>query len=349
MKQKEAFVIGIRADGNATLGMGHLMRCMSIAKAVEEQGGTAVFFVAETQAGAFLQEKGFACEVLGTDYKCMDTELPLLEEAVKKYGLQLWLVDSYQITHSYMQALGTLCPVFYLDDTGEQIYPAVGVINYNISGDALGYETRAPKGMQLLLGAAYAPVKTAFTQTPYELREEVQHILITMGGSDTLNITGHLCEELLHRLPKEAEFTLICGRFNPHLQELLKQQQENPQVHVLVDVADMWNKLAQADIVVSAAGSTMYELSAMGVPTVCCYYVENQRRIARGFAEKVGLCNAGDYGADPDTVLAKMTEAVCELMEQKTKREALAVRMKQVADGQGAQRIAEVLKESCCR
>ena len=79
---------------------------------------------------------------------------------------------------------------------------------------------------------------------------------------------------------------LICGRFNPHLQELLRLQDAEERVHVLVDVADMWNKLALADVVVAAAGSTMYELSTIGVPTVCCYYVENQRRLAEGFAER---------------------------------------------------------------
>ncbi len=337
--------IGIRADGNATLGMGHLMRCGSIAKALEKQGAECIFFVAEEQAGQFLQEKGFRCEVLDTDYLDMEAELPKLKEVATKYSISLWLVDSYQITQNYLRQLRAICPVFYLDDTGEKLLEADGLINYNIYGDELGYEDKCPTQMKLLLGAGYAPLKEEFVRTPYALQKEVHKILITMGGSDTLNITGAISQCLLQKLPEEIELTLICGRFNPHLQELLQLQEENSRVQVLVDVVDMWNKLAAADIAVSAGGSTMYELSAMGVPTVCCYYVENQRRIAEGFAGKVGLCNAGDYSVEPEATLARMVEAVCELVTNKTARESLSLRMKQVADGQGAMRLAKALLE----
>ena len=376
MKLNNKPIIAIRADGNETLGMGHLMRCMSIAKALEKQGAQCVFFVAQEQAGVFIKEKGFACEVLDTDYRDMEAELPRLRECVteslarllcgsempegekqkalpgiqiqeeamaEKLTPRLWLVDSYQITQNYLRELQKMCPVFYLDDTGAQAFAADGLINYNIYGDELGYEAKCPKEMKLLLGAGYAPVKEEFVQTPYAVREDVQNVLITMGGSDKLNITGVLSQSLLERLPEKIELTLICGRFNPHLQKLQQLQERNKRVHVLVDVADMWNKLAQADVAVSAAGSTMYELSAMGVPTVCCYYVENQRRIAEGFAKKIGMCNAGDFSAEQTAVLERMTEAVCELVADRTAREALSGRMKQVADGQGAVQIAREL------
>lgn len=344
-KENDKTIIGIRADGNAALGMGHLMRCISIAAALEKQGARCIFFTAGEQAGELLREKGFPCEVLDTDYRDMEAELPGLKKMAESYDLKLWLVDSYQITQSYVQVLRKSCPVIYLDDVGEQIYEADGLMNYNIYGDRLGYEARCPAHMRLFLGTDYVPVKEEFVTTPYTVREEVQNVLITMGGSDTLNITGQLSQSLLQRLPKEIGLTLICGRFNPHLQELMQLQESTHRVRVLVDVADMWNRLAQADLAVSAAGSTMYELSTMGVPTVCCFYVENQRRIAEGFEARVGMCNAGDYAAEPEMVLERLTEAVIDLAENKEMRKKLSARMKRVTDGQGAARLArEILK-----
>ena len=226
-------IIAIRADGNETLGMGHLMRCMSIAKALEKQGAHCVFFVAQKQAGAFIREKGFACEVLNTDYGDMEAELPRLSKMADDYVPMLWLVDSYQITQNYLQELRKMCPVFYLDDMGAQIFDTDGLINYNIYGDELGYEVKCPEKMKLLLGAGYAPVKEEFVMTPYTVREDVQNVLITMGGSDKLNITGQLSQSLLERLPQEIKLTLICGRFNPHLQELLQLQESNDSVLLL--------------------------------------------------------------------------------------------------------------------
>lgn len=341
MSEKKEPVIIIRADGNEVLGMGHLMRCMSIGKAFQKQGAKCVFLVAQEKAGAFVREKGFVCEVLHTDFAKMETEFPHIEATVNKYKPNLWLVDSYQVTDKYILELQKSCPVFVLDDMGERTLNADGIINYNIYGDKLRY-TKAEK-MKCLLGAKYAPVREEFSEVPYVVREKVSNVLITMGGSDKLDITGALCKSLLEGLPKEIDITLICGRFNPHLQELLLLQEAEERVHVLVDVTDMWNRLAMADVVVSAAGSTMYELSTMGVPTVCCYYVENQRRLAEGFAEKVGLCNAGDYSRDPGVVLQKMEAAVCELVDDGEQRRKLSRRMQDVTDGQGAARIATEL------
>ena len=302
MTDNKKIMVGIRADGNGKLGMGHLMRCMSIAYALQEQGMECIFYTAEQEAGSFLQERGFRCRVLYTDYQDMESELPFLKQMLKEDGCRLILIDSYQMTQKYIDELMKQCRVYYLDDTGDCRLTADGIINYNIYGQDLGYEAWCPFETRLLLGAEYAPVKKPFTETAYQVRDSVSRIMITMGGSDALNIAGQLTERLLGIMAEDVEIDLICGRFNPHLDTLKEMARQEQRIHVLVDVKDMWNKMAAADMVVSAAGSTMYELSAMGVPTVCCYYVENQRRIAEGFAEKVQMVNAGDFSADGEAV-----------------------------------------------
>lgn len=348
MKGNDIPIVAIRADGNESLGMGHLMRCMTIATACKMQGAMCVFFVAQEQAGVFVRERGFACKVLDTDYQDMEAELPRLREKLeeclteKKQRL-LWLVDSYQLTQIYLRELQKTGPVFYMDDTGEQVYEADGLINYNIYGDELEYIADETINMQLLLGVKYAPVREAFVRTPYCVREDVQNVLITMGGSDKLNITEALCRCLQEKLPKGINLTLICGRFNPHLNKLLQLQEAEEGIRILVDVPDVWKEFALADVAVAAAGSTLYELSAMGVPTVCCYYVENQRQVAEGFASKVGMYNAGDYAEEPEEVLKKMAEEVCKLVGDRKARKGLSERMKQVVTGQGASQIAKEL------
>lgn len=343
MNENHNPVILIRADGNENLGMGHLMRCMSIATALEKRNAKCIFIVAQEQAGTYVKEKGFVCEVLNTDYRHMEAELPLLEALAMKYLPKCWLVDSYQITQEYLTGLRKTAPVFYMDDTGENIYEADGLINYNIYGQDLGYEAKCPAGMKLLLGAGYAPVKREFLSIEYLIRDKVRNVLITMGGSDKLNIAGALCQCLLDSLPEEICITVICGRFNSHLEELNQLQSKESRIRILVDVPDMWNRMQETDIAVSAAGSTMYELSAMGVPTVCCYYVENQKRIAEGFASMIGMTNAGDYSQYPDETLSIITEVVCKLADSEEERERLSSCMKQIVDGQGAERIAKEL------
>lgn len=72
-------MILIRADGNARIGLGHLMRCLTIAEELAQQGDreNICFVCADEASGAFVRENGFRCHVLGTDYRDMESELPL--------------------------------------------------------------------------------------------------------------------------------------------------------------------------------------------------------------------------------------------------------------------------------
>ena len=73
-------MIYIRVDANREIGMGHMMRCLSIAEALMEKGEKVRFIVAAQDATDVLEQRGMSYTVLNTDYKNMDSELPLLDE-----------------------------------------------------------------------------------------------------------------------------------------------------------------------------------------------------------------------------------------------------------------------------
>ncbi len=342
------FDIAIRADGSAKIGMGHLMRCLSIALALKETEKNVLFITNNDQSKIFLEEKGFKSVLLTGEYDSMEAEVEDTLEIIKEYKIPVVLVDSYQATEKYLALLNAVVPVFYMDDLGRMGLTVKGLINYNIYGAMMGYQECYTAATRLVLGSSYAPVKAAFKNTPYAIRENVSNILITMGGSDALNIVGQLGELLLEHLPKDVKLTLVCGRFSPHLGSVLKLiETENGKgrVEVLTDVSDMWNVMQRCDLAIAAAGSTMYELCTMGVPTICCYYVENQRRMAECFGERTSMKNAGDFSEEPDHVLQEIVKHTLVLLKEENLRKKLSLEMQSVTDGMGAYRITEVLEE----
>lgn len=336
-------IIGIRADGNAKIGMGHLMRCLSVADALQKKQSKVIFITNNEQSESFLIQKGFFCHRLQGMYTGMDEEAEELCSILRTEKVSLLLADSYQVTEAYLKKIRKVCPVFYMDDLGSMSLPVDGLINYNIYGQDMGYEAFYPADTKLLLGSLYAPVKPEFLKTAYTVRREVRSILITMGGSDTLNIAGKLGERLLEEISPDITLTLICGRFSPHLSKLQGLSKKDKRVRVLTDVADMWNHMSACDLAVAAAGSTMYELCTLGVPTVCCYYVENQRRIAEAFGEKTSMLNAGDFSVEPIQVMERIVCEIQSLSADYSMRVQLSKEMKKMVDGQGAGRIAEAL------
>jgi spore coat polysaccharide biosynthesis predicted glycosyltransferase SpsG len=87
----------IRADGNSKIGMGHIMRCISVATAV--CGKKPVFITADGGCDKLIRDNGFDNIVLNTDYTQMESELPILGGILKDDDIIL--VDSYQVKHRY--------------------------------------------------------------------------------------------------------------------------------------------------------------------------------------------------------------------------------------------------------
>ena len=70
-------MICIRADGNSKIGTGHIMRCLSLADALWEQGKKITFVTAEPYFQQLILEHGYSCTVLGTTFDHMEEELTL--------------------------------------------------------------------------------------------------------------------------------------------------------------------------------------------------------------------------------------------------------------------------------
>ena len=123
----------IRADGNEQIGMGHIMRCLAIAKALKKQGCEVEFLLADDKPVKTLEEHGMAYHILFTYYDEMDVELPQLVLCLMGNGTKpTILIDSYYVTKFYVQNLKLLANVVLMDDNLTEVYPCDAVVNYNI-------------------------------------------------------------------------------------------------------------------------------------------------------------------------------------------------------------------------
>ena len=165
-------MIGIRADANSIIATGHMMRCITIARAIVMKGESVTFFMADKESERLL--KSFAGDefqgiVLGTDYRDMESELDNLEKELKDSNIKALLVDSYSVTKGYFERLSKICRVAYMDDLAKEAYPVDIVINYSGYSINMGYEKLyagvggfTAQDTRLLLGLKYAPLREQF-------------------------------------------------------------------------------------------------------------------------------------------------------------------------------------------
>lgn len=337
-------MVWIRADAGKEIGMGHVMRCLSIALALQERGQEVLFVLADDGAAGLLTEKGQAYTVLHTDYDRMEEELSLLLPMLEEKRPDMFLADSYFVTPAYLEQVGKYTKTAYLDDTFPFPCPADVVINYNIYGGKLPYREKAlPGNKEFLLGCDYVPLRKEFGQKAYRVNEQAENVLITTGGSDRYNLACRILEETLSCGETGSLcYHVVSGAFNVNHAKLQKMADEHPNVLLYRNVGNMAELMERCDIAISAGGSTMYELCAVGVPVICFSFVDNQEKIVETFVEKELVCYGGNYLTEGNQMPARIAEAV-RYLKDFGRRQVYSNRVKKLVDGAGADRIAEKL------
>lgn len=348
-------MIGIRADGNNQIGIGHIMRCLTIAEQLIQCGEEVIFIIADNGCKDIIRERGFHYEVLDTSFDDMNAESEKLKAVIFQHKIKKILIDSYYVTYEYLQQLREDVVTIYIDDIDRFPYPVDLLINYNVFATALEYpygivyneciqNSDIKKGdiTEVLAGPLYAPVRKEFAFERLPLTDTVGDILITLGGSDVYNLSFKIAQKLIKKT--NTRLHIVCGPFNIHKTKLHELEKAYQQICIHENVKEMWTLMKKCEIAVSAAGSTMCELAVAGVPTVTFSFVENQRRIAETFGRNNAAILAGHYIPEEEgEFLDKIYEGVNRLICEKQLREAILREADKLVDGHGARRIAQVI------
>ncbi|MDE6662655.1 MAG: UDP-2,4-diacetamido-2,4,6-trideoxy-beta-L-altropyranose hydrolase [Lachnospiraceae bacterium] len=340
-------VIGIRADVNDEVGMGHIMRCITIAKQLKKLGKNVVFFTADENGKELLEQAGMDWVCLNSEWNRMENEVAILKDVLKKKDCHKLLVDSYLVSIKYFEELSKLCKLTYIDDCFEEIYPVDMIINYNAYHVRFNYKEAYHNKAMLLLGTAYVPLREEFQGGHIEEGlGDFKHVLISCGGGDVYNaLAGVLNKTVEYEELNKVIFHTVVGKFNPNTEELERLEKAHENIKLHYDVKNMAELMAKCDAAVSAAGTMLFELSAMQLPTVFFVCADNQQYDSEFFAKEERMLFAGDIRADRDECI----ENICMKLKMILKDSELQSRMRkalhEVTDGKGAERIAKAIVE----
>ena len=341
----------IRADGNAKIGAGHLMRCLTIADELRKlvDSSRILFVCADLQSAELAMKRGYQAFLLERDPCDMEAELSAwLRIPVDNKETNVIIVDSYFVTKRYLQELREYGSVTLLDDMGEECFPVDRIVNYNAFADTKQYEDLYKDShTELVLGSAYVPIRPQFSEKAYQVRERAENILITTGGGDIDNIAGRILKSIQEKETCEMlNFHLIIGGFNPHYERMKELEKQSAHIRIYHNVQDMADLMSRCDLAVTAGGSTVYELAAMGVPFICFSYAENQEKMTEYLNREEIAFSAGAYHREPDAVLGRIARWTVELAQDFGKRYKCYESEKILTDGLGAKRLAEILAKA---
>lgn len=335
-------MILIRADANEHIGTGHVMRCLSIARALAAQGQELVFLTADEKGAGLISQAGFPVRCLFSRWESMENELPALLPLLRELRPSLLLVDSYFVTQSYFRSIAPFTRLAYLDDQNAGHWDVDVLINYNIFAADFDYGWCAEQGVRTFLSPQYVPLREEFQNLPErQTRAVTTDVLVSAGGADPERMTERMMTELCPRW-EGLRFHFLVGVLNPHVEQILAIAPRNAVPHI--NERQISRLMRQCDFAISASGSTLYELCACGTPTVTYTLADNQLPAAESFSRKGLMLNAGDCRNNPHFAYS-LNACMGALVTDPALRRTFSVRMQSLVDGEGARRLARGLCE----
>jgi UDP-2,4-diacetamido-2,4,6-trideoxy-beta-L-altropyranose hydrolase len=282
--------IVFRVDGSTNIGLGHLMRCIALAQALDEQGHQ-VAFIMSAQSIQFCQARQDWCGQL-----IPMPEMPLSAEPawLHQQCLSLttnWLVlDGYQFEQDYRQPLH--CSEFNLavfdDMNTSEVLSADLIINGANNAAQLNYQQTAPTAI-LAIGEQYQVLRQEFVQLTDRNWPNRQYLAVTFGGSDPTNLTLGVLQAFKTK-QVDMPIKVITGAAYQALPELdAFIQSSGLDITHLHDCQNMAAELVTSKLTISAAGGSQFELLACATPALLVVVASNQQ-LATQHAATQGWC-----------------------------------------------------------
>src|ERR1700733_6771302 len=336
----------VRADAGVKMGTGHVMRCLALAQGWRHAGGEVIFALAESTPAVdrLLRSERFNI----TRMECAPGSPEGLGgalEIARACSADWFVVDGYQFDAQYQKRLQDFRPMLAIDDNGLlDFYAAELVLNQNAHACAEMYPHISPN-TKLLMGPRFALLRdefAAYRDWTRAIPDRGSKVLLTMGGSDPGNLTPRILPLLAELADDDLRIRVVVGGSaeNADVVDEIAARFAG-RVEVLRDVRNMAELMAWADLAISGAGTTCWEMCWLGLPAILVVAAENQRFIAEQLAALGAVENAGSGDSIDPALLAELCR---QLLADKSRRVGMSLRAKQVVDGRGRDRVLDRMK-----
>ena len=256
MKKEIAIKILILTEAGDKIGFGHYTRCSAIQESLKEAGHTCLML---------LNLKGkHALKFEGASLDWQNNKSDLVE--YKEQGFSHILVDSYLANlENYTWLQDTFEQIFIIDDYNRIVYNGGMLINPNVFATDIDYSNQT-KVAAIYGGKDFVILRDVFRNgNASDVKEEVQNIVITVGGSDYRNLIPQIVPIVQKEL-EHCQISVIAG--NPILQKKLQNEFPTVKILGLLSAKEMHDVFQNGDIIISACGQTLHELASIGKPAI---------------------------------------------------------------------------------
>ncbi len=361
--------VAIRVDASSQIGVGHLMRCLTLADALKERKAEVTFITRDLieSLETLVKNHGHRHVKLRNDRhsdNVVERDVMQLAHAhwlpvdwkydaeqtvacLNRLGQFDWLVvDHYALDAQWENAVETVVQkILVIDDLADRAHSCNLLVDQNSYREyEYRYDNLVPSNCLKLLGASYALLRQEFKSARSSLRKrdgKISNILVFFGGGDATNETCKVLHSIKNIGIDQVAVSVVVGAANPHVTDIRKLSNQMQNVTVHVDIDYISQLMQDADLSIGAAGSATWERCALGLPSILIALAENQIEIAKS-VERLG---AGIYlGIFSEVTQESIEMAIRYSFEHPQKISEMSRIAAALVDAEGCQRVLKKME-----
>lgn len=324
----------VRADGSGEIGMGHIVRSLTVCDALKEIfQKLEVTYYTSPEAVDTIKEHAYMAKIFEDSLFRRDATLENPDIIIIDLRKHLDGVSS--------EPLNRALKVRFIDSE----------IVRNVRGDVLinSFPLAPWPHKKYYSGLQYIPLRKEFSGLPPKpFNKDVKKITIALGGGNQLGeeSPGALLVTILSALERfPLEITVIVGSAmsTEAIQKIASYASNKPRIKILQNVNNIHALFYKTDLGISAGGNTLLEFARCEVPTLCISL--DYDRLHSGhqqyYCQAMEDAGASLYvGHAPQLDLEKLQKTLQDLMNNPQKRRIMAAQGRALIDDQILEKIS---------
>lgn len=329
----------LATEASSDVGMGHAMRSMWVAKALTDQGFANVKLVMPQQQviNQLGNKWGVRIENPLTEN---DTDvLKYIYETVVVERPGLLVVDGISFVDNWIRSVRELDIPTVLIASGANLSSQV---------DGCVWPETCPKNLEIsdryICGESYLPLAPDYWNTPAKVySESIKKVLVTFGGVDHYDASTTTIRAFDNCFDTQINIRVVAGTYYDNIDRIRHAaEKSHHKVEILIEPLGLHESLSWCDLVICAAGTTLFEACVTGTPSIGVAIWQAQQPTLERVAGK-GSTLPVIYETG-ESLMIELMKHLSDLKKNPLKRASLGTAGQSFLDGYGARRIASWLQ-----
>jgi UDP-2,4-diacetamido-2,4,6-trideoxy-beta-L-altropyranose hydrolase len=264
-----------RADSSSTIGTGHIMRDLVLAKEFRWYNITFATIDLDGNINHKIKEAGYKLEILKSN------SIEELNSVIERLSINMLVIDHYEINYHDEKELKRENPtlkIMVLDDNYNRHYADI-LLNHNIYADRKKYIGLVPNWCELRCGSKYTLIRDEFKEERRRKR-----VFLAIGGSDHTHINIPILR-VIHKF-SNLEVNIVTTTANQELDKLKKYVSDKDWATLHINSDKIAKLMRNSDFAIASPSVTLHEIMFMRLPFIAIKTANNQNEMYQYLVEK---------------------------------------------------------------